>query len=144
LFAVLSRHSILGRLMPDNAPAGAEEAEAAFLEGLGEARKSLPGDLPHQLFAARTLGLTRRLPAETLKDYLSGLLIGHELASGLVRMHATLAEATPLLLIGEQTLCRRYARALGAMGVKPAAQLENTAPQGLFRFAVAAGLVARA
>jgi 2-dehydro-3-deoxygalactonokinase len=141
LFAVLSRHSILGRLMPDDAQPAADDADAAFLAGVAAAKASLPGDLPHQLFATRSLGLTRRLAGAVLKDYLSGLLIGHELVSGLARMHGTLAGHTPLLLIGEQTLCRRYVRALGSLGVEPTAQLDNTAPQGLFRFAAAAGLL---
>ena len=144
LFAVLSTHSILGRLMPAGAPADSGAADEAFGHGIQAARDSRPGDLPHQIFAARTLGITRRMAPELLKDYLSGLLIGHELVSGLARTHDTLAAGTPLLLVGEGALCRRYARALELMGVRPAARLENTAPRGLFQFAVAAGLVAPA
>lgn len=140
LFAVLSKHSILGRLMPEGAASDASAADAAFAEGIAAARESRPGDLPHQLFATRTLGLTRRMAPELLKDYLSGLLIGHELTSALAR----LSDGKPLLLIGEGSLCRRYARALDVFGVRPTAQLENTAPKGLFQFAVAAGLIAPA
>ena len=142
LFAVLSTHSILGRLMPKGAPADGAGADDAFGQGIRAARDSRPGDLTHQLFAARTLGITHRMAPELLKDYLSGLLIGHELVSGLAGARDTLAAGTPLLLVGEGALCRRYARALELMGVQPAAQLENTAPRGLFQFAVAAGLIA--
>jgi 2-dehydro-3-deoxygalactonokinase len=141
LFALLSQHSILARLMPESGPADADEADAAFVKGIGEAQKSHPGDLPHQLFTTRSLGLTHRLSNAVLKDYLSGLLIGHELVSGLNRMRGSLTNDTPLLLIGEALLCQRYARALAVLGVIPTALLENTAPQGLFRFAVAAGFV---
>ncbi|QQP91196.1 2-dehydro-3-deoxygalactonokinase [Skermanella sp. TT6] len=144
LFAVLSRHSILGRLMLDDAaasPADRSAAEAAFAAGVRTARDGLAGDLSHQIFAVRTLGLTRRLPPEVLKDYLSGLLIGNELVSGLARMRDTLAGDTPLLLIGDAALCRRYVRALDLLGTVPAALLDNTAPRGLFQFAVEAGLV---
>ncbi|WP_158046345.1 2-dehydro-3-deoxygalactonokinase [Skermanella pratensis] len=143
LFAVLSRHSILGRLMPDDpATVSADQsADAAFAAGVRTARDGLPGDLAHQIFAARTLGLTRRLPPGVLKDYLSGLLIGNELVSGLARMRDTLAGDTPLLLIGEAGLCRRYVRALDLLDTVPAALLDNTAPRGLFQFAVEAGLV---
>jgi len=141
LFAVLSKHSILGRLMPADESSDSQACEAAFLDGVNAARKSLPGDLAHQIFATRTLGLTRRLPAEALKDYLSGLLIGHELVSGLAHMRDTLSSDAALLLVGEDALCGRYVRALEVLGVRPAAKLENTAPRGLFQFAVAAGLI---
>jgi 2-dehydro-3-deoxygalactonokinase len=141
LFAVLSRHSILGRLMPEEAGTDASARDAAFTAGVEAARNGSTGDLAHQIFATRTLGLTRRLPAEVLKDYLSGLLIGSELVSGLALMRDTLAFDTPLVLIGEDALCDRYVRALEVLGVRPAAKLENTAPRGLFQFAVSAGLV---
>ena len=91
LFAVLSRHSILGRLMPEDEGTDAQARDAAFTDGVNAARNGSAGDLAHQIFATRTLGLTRRLPAEALKDYLSGLLIGSELVSGLALMRNTLA-----------------------------------------------------
>ena len=53
VFAVLCKHSILGRLMPAVA-APHEEDPAAFTAGLEAARASGPGDLTHQLFATRT------------------------------------------------------------------------------------------
>lgn len=146
LFAVLTRHSILGRLMPTDAEnaADAEARDAAFAHGVREARAGGPGDLPHQIFSARTLGITRRMAPELLKDYLSGLLIGHEMVSGLARMGGALGSGRPLLLVGDGTLCRRYVQGLGLLGVVPTARLENTAPRGLFQFAIAAGLIAPA
>ena len=118
LFAVLSRHSILGRLMPEDEGTDAQARDAAFTDGVNAARNGSAGDLAHQIFATRTLGLTRRLPAEALKDYLSGLLIGSELVSGLALMRNTLASDTPLVLIGEEALCERYVRALDVLGVR--------------------------
>ncbi len=144
LFAVLKTHSLLGRLMPgpDAPPARAEDEAAAFTLGLDAARTSEPGALPHQLFATRTLGLTRRLPPEALSHYLSGLLIGHELTASLAMMRRVWPDrAPPLLLIGDAGLCRRYAHALDHFGAPVAAQLGNTAPRGLFQFAAAAGLI---
>jgi 2-dehydro-3-deoxygalactonokinase len=140
LFAVLRRHSLLGRLMPEQ-DAAPDAAEAAFTQGLETARRSGPGDLAHQIFAARTLGLTHALPAAALKDFLSGLLIGHEVLSGLGR--AAQADL-PLALIGEPGLCRRYAGVLQHFGAAPALQLGNTAPPGLFQFALAAGRITSA
>lgn len=140
LYAVLSKHSILGRLFAD-VPASGVEADAAFADGIAAASASQRGDLPHQLFSVRTLGLTGKLAPGVLKDYLSGLLIGHELVSGLASMRRGGVADMPLVLIGEPALCFRYSRAFALMNVTPAALLENTAPAGLFHFAVAAGLL---
>jgi len=142
LFAVLCSHSILGRLMTEPTP-GPAEAKTAFAMGLQRARKSRPGEWLNDLFSARTLGLTGRLPQRLLKDYLSGLLIGHELVSGLAGAASILRDKAPLYLVGDGALCRRYAGAFAAMGVKVAAVLENTAPRGLWEFARAAGLLAQ-
>jgi 2-dehydro-3-deoxygalactonokinase len=140
VFAVMTRHSILGRLMTEEAP-DAATGDAAFAAGVEAARQSRPGDLLHQLFAARTLGLTHRLPAAALRDYLSGLLIGQELTSGLGRLAAAGEDMPPIVLIGDVALSQRYVKALELFEVAPAALLGNTAPRGLFHFAVAAGLV---
>ena len=141
IFSVLVKHSILGRLMTDEAGADAGATEAAFLQGLMAARDSQPGDFMHQIFAARTLGLTHRLPQHLLKTYLSGLLIGHELVSGLAKSSTTLQAQGPLLLIGEVSLCQRYAKAFAALGVTVAGILDNPAPRGLWEFAKALGLI---
>jgi len=142
LFAVLCSHSILGRLMTEPIPEPAE-ARAAFERGLQRARESRPGDWLNDLFSARTLGLAGRLSRHLLKDYLSGLLIGHELISGMAKASSLLLGRAPLYLVGEGALCRRYADAFADMGVKIAAVLENTAPRGLWEFARAAGLLAQ-
>lgn len=137
MFAVLCQHSLLGRLMPEEKGI-ADEAEAAFARGVDMARNSRPGDLAHQIFATRTLGLTKQMPHSVLKDFLSGLLIGHEVVSAMSRVSAE----APLALIGDGTLCARYANAMSMLGRAPAMQLGNTAPAGLFNFAMAAGLIA--
>jgi 2-dehydro-3-deoxygalactonokinase len=144
LFAVLLKHSILGRLMTEAAVPDPNAAEAVFAEGLDAAGKSGPGDWLNQLFWTRTLGLTRRLPQHLLKDFLSGLLIGHELASGLAGASSVLKSGAPLILIGDEALCKRYAAAFARMGVAVSAILDNTAPAGLWEFARAAGLPATA
>ena len=148
LYAVLRQHSILGRLMPEPT-AAVPEAErtaaqaAAFAAGVDAARGSAPGALGHQLFAVRTLGLTGRLAPDALGDYLSGLLIGHELVAGLAASAAARAAGAPLVLIGEAALCRRYADALALIDVRVDALLDNTAPRGLWAFARASGRLPR-
>ena len=144
LFAVLRQHSVLGRLIPADA-ASTEEAEQnkqAFLAGVDAARNEGQLGLSHQLFAVRTLGLTAELPATALADYLSGLLIGHELRAGLLWRDSANLSAAPLVLLGEPHLCQRYADALARFDVVASFVLPNTAPAGLWRLALAAGLVA--
>ena len=108
--AVLLEHSILGRLVAPSAGPG-EASDAAFLRGVR--RSGEPGGLLHHLFGTRALGLLGDLgPAET-DDYLSGLLIGHEI-------RAAAAEAPPgrtIHLAGAATLCRLYALAFGELGL---------------------------
>ena len=74
----------------------------------------------------------------TNTDYLSGLLIGSEIVAALAQAPAEL----PLVLVGEPALCQRYAAALEALQRAPTALLGNTAPDGLWALAHAAGLVA--
>ena len=139
LFAVLKQHSILGRLMPEATAQNDPPDANAFALGLTTARDSGPGDLSHQLFATRTLGLTGRLPHAHLPDFLSGLLIGHELMSGLAFSKA--ADTRPLVLIGAPPLCARYQQALDFLGRTGSFTLDNTAPAGLWDLALAAGLL---
>lgn len=137
LFAVLTGHSILGRLMRPPPTTDEAAASAAFARGVRAAAAD-PAALSHSLFSVRSLGLTGRLAPEHLADYLSGLLIGHEIAAALTETRAAL----PLLLIGEGRLCRRYIEALRLIGADVTATLDNTAPAGLHDFARAAGLIA--
>lgn len=131
LYALLRQHSVLARLMPTDGPAA--PSHEGFLAGVDAARQ--PGALGHQLFSVRTLGLFKRLSPEQLADYLSGLLVGHEIAHELQGgLPANLA------LVGEPALCARYALALSRFGLAAPLQLDNTAPAGLWRLAQALGL----
>lgn len=143
VFALLCQHSILGRLITNTKPSDPAAAETAFLQGLQVARAGLPGDLLNQIFATRTLGLTQRLAHDLLQDYLSGLLIGNELASGLTKSGNWCRTQGPLLLIGEAALCQRYARAFDLFDISEVVILDNTAPRGLWRFAHALGLLGK-
>ena len=109
--AVLLEHSILGRLARPDAGRDVALGDAAFLRGVRRARE--PGGLLHHLFGTRALGLMGELAAEDTDDYLSGLLIGHEVG-------AALAEGMPegpVHLAGSETLCRLYALAFGEFGL---------------------------
>ncbi len=108
VFAALKGHTILARLMAEGASDG-----SGFKRGVkeGAALKSA-GGLLHRLFATRTLGLFDLLPPPELADYLSGLLIGAELAE-------SLSTAAPeAYVIGSGALSTRYAQAAKALGFR--------------------------
>jgi 2-dehydro-3-deoxygalactonokinase len=141
LYSVLLEHSILGRLVAET-PADPAAVERAFAEGLEAARESSRAALTHQLFAVRTLGLTKRLPGNVLAEYLSGLLIGHELVAGLAVSRPARKAGAPLVLVGDAALGQRYARALKTFDVAVHTRLESAAPRGLWELARAAGALA--
>ena len=134
LFGVLKRHSILGRLMQ-----GEEHDPDAFRQGLAYAGEAGSG-LLKRLFSARTLGLFDRLPPAGIASYLSGLLIGTEIAEALTwtRERAAQGEVT---VIGASDLAERYRQALEERGVAASRAGEDIAAQGLFRIARAGGLI---
>jgi 2-dehydro-3-deoxygalactonokinase len=78
----------------------------------------------------------QRLPGE-LPDFLSGLLIGAEIASTRVRADA-------VALLGDDALCERYARALGLAGVAVQRAAREATTRGQWRLARAAGLLGAA
>ena len=132
VFAVLSKHSILGRTQ-----AVSEQFQAdAFDRGVHVAL-STDGQrgVLSTLFSARTLGLTAELSAAQQPDYLSGLLIGHEL-SGLPDR----AKHQPIILVGAAALCARYQRALALCGFAQVSLAQDASARGLWQLAVAAGL----
>jgi 2-dehydro-3-deoxygalactonokinase len=122
VFAVLSSHSILGRLME-----GAASDEAAFERGLacGRAEGSA---LLHDLFSVRTLGLFGAIPPPALRSYLSGMLIGAEIAAAL-----RAAGEAPRAIVGAPALAARYRRAHGAEA--PVVDAETATVRGLLAIA---------
>jgi 2-dehydro-3-deoxygalactonokinase len=103
LFAVLRAHSILGRSMTEG-----PFDPAAFDEGVD--RGLADPALTAALFSVRTAGLDGRLAPSAAPDYLSGLLIGAEIAG------AGGGFAGPVHLIGAPALNDRYGRALTRAG----------------------------
>ncbi len=109
VYAVLQAHSILGALMAGEAP-----DSAAFRRGLD--RSGEDGGLLHHLFGVRAQGLFGAIPATGLRSYLSGILIGHEVAAMIA---ATRPET--VVLVGAPALCALYAEALLRHGCASAA-----------------------
>jgi len=106
LFAVLGKHSVL----KSDAPPTDEDA---FDEGLAAAGD---GDaLSARLFTVRSRVVGQGKPAETTSSYLSGLLIGSEVA-GAPRLLGLTGDE-PVALLGDERLCALYSRALDRRGV---------------------------
>jgi len=131
LFAVLREHSILGRTMAADAP----HAPEAFRRGW-EAGLAGDGALLHRLFGVRTLALFDALSPSEASSYLSGLLLGDEVRAAL-RHRA----APAVTLIGDATLCERYRDVLAGAGVASRMAQAGAARSGLWRIAIAAGLL---
>jgi 2-dehydro-3-deoxygalactonokinase len=130
LYALLTQHGILGRLMEFG---GAFDG-AAFDDGVQLGQRHA-AELPHTLFAARTAGLIGQRRPEALPDFLSGLLIGAEVAGA--RRQADTPRVT---LLGDGALCDRYARALQAAGVAVQRAAAEATTRGQWRVARAAAL----
>ena len=122
--------------------AAAAPDDDAFARGLKVARGSdaALGLLSH-IFSTRTLGLTGALAPTAQADYLSGLLIGHEVASLSRAQDQTPTTPQTLVLCGEPDLCRRYAVALQTYGFAAPTIATQATATGLWQIALAAGLV---
>ena len=140
VFAVLSEHSILGRTQQQ----GATFDGQAFDRGV-QVALSADGELGvlSTLFSARTLGLTGELAPTVQADYLSGLMIGHELAAlaTVQRRRRNNTSLPSIILIGNAQLCARYSRALDACGFAQVTLAEQATERGLWQLALAAGLL---
>jgi 2-dehydro-3-deoxygalactonokinase len=130
VFGALKGHTILGRLMADGADA------AGFARGVKEgAALGSAGALLNRVFAARTYGLMDKLTGSALSDYLSGLLIGAEIAE------AARKTSTEVTIIASAALAQRYTDALHLLGHASALAPQDCAAAGHWRLARAAGLI---
>ena len=142
MYAALSGHTILGRTMQrDGRP-----DDAAFLRGAGVAGTAAGrAGMLSTMFSCRTLGLTGELSPGAQADYLSGLLIGHEIAALLTLppfIDGSLPSSQRIALIGDEALCQRYQRVLALYGVAQADIAAAATEHGLWTLARHAGLIA--
>jgi 2-dehydro-3-deoxygalactonokinase len=136
LYSVLTQHSILGRLMQP-----ATEYDADAFERAVYYSHSDPFGLSAQLFSARTLALFDRIAPTGIGDYLSGLLIGHEIYTAEKALAAMGVQPDGVTLIGDIALMRNYQRALTLLGWSSRAAPAFPSATGLWRIAERAGLL---
>ena len=136
MYALLMKHSILGA-GASNDPAQPHNGEA-FVRGLHAAKESGAEGAFSRLFSTRARMLAGDLTSADVPDFLSGLLIGEELRIARLRHGDHVAS---LCLIGESSLCQRYATAATYFDYARPVIIDDAAAQGLWQLASAAGLL---
>ena len=130
VFGALKEHTILGRLMREGAP----DADS-FARGVQEgAALGTAGALLNRIFATRTYGLMNKLPDTALSDYLSGLLIGAEVAD------ATRQTKSAVTIVASPALAQRYTAAMRLLGYQSSHAPDDCVAAGHWCIARAAGL----
>jgi 2-dehydro-3-deoxygalactonokinase len=137
LFAALRDHTVAGafaRTAPAKSPGeaftlGAQRGAAAAACQGGTGLLGL-------LFGARSLPLMGSLPEDDAGEYLSGLLIGAEIAEG-----RRLYPGEEPHVAGAEALVERYRAAFESLGVSARAAPPRAAARGLFRIARDGGLL---
>jgi 2-dehydro-3-deoxygalactonokinase len=132
IFAAARDHTILGRLMKEGTPTG-----SAFLRGVAYgAWPGSPGALLHRLFGVRTAALFGETDGVDLADYLSGLLIGAEIAD------QGQLDRRPVHIIASDALAERYRSAAASLGVNAEIVPSECVVDGYVAIARMAGLIA--
>jgi 2-dehydro-3-deoxygalactonokinase len=113
LFDILRRHSVLvgvGDLALAN-------SSLAFVRALAQTAEHPQADLTHLLFEVRSRQLAGELQPHEAAGYLSGLVIGQDVAGAMRQFADDLSLAPATTLIGASDLCNRYATALDMRGL---------------------------
>ena len=115
LHHLLLQHSLLGAGLPPQQP-----DTAAFRDGLETGCNDR--SILSRLFEVRAAHILGSRPAESTSEFLSGLLIGHEVA--LMQQQFAPDSHSPLTLIADGSLAERYQQAMIFAGI-PAQLLEG-------------------
>ena len=134
IYAACRGHTILGRLMAKEAGPSRKGFSRGVRDGGAEGN---PGALLNRLFGVRTAGLFGDLADTDLGDYLSGLLIGAEIADARGR------RAGPVRIIASDMLAERYAGACAELGVSADIVASDRIAHGYAALARLAGLTAQ-
>lgn len=132
VFAALRDHTILGRLIQPGPGQPGPGDDDAFRQGVQAGQQD--GALLGRIFRARTLALMDRLAPDRIADYLSGLLIGDEIA------HNARDPKGPVTIIGRGDLAARYQKAFEVLGIEAVIAPPGMARRGLWEIARMGGL----
>ena len=128
-YALLAQYSILAKSLPEASGAPVALDTAAFLQGIDRAQTSHVSrqGLLGNAFSTRVKSLFNELQPAQAASYLSGLVIGDELAA------MRLPVGGEVIVIGSATLCERYTLALAHLGVPTRPMGNQAAWAGLHR-----------
>ena len=114
MFELLSRHSVMVRDGFDER----EINDAAYQAALARVKAHPDVELLHRIFEVRSRRLMAEMPAEDAASFMSGLLIGSDVA-GAARLFAAETRGKLVCLIAAPELVRAYSSALRAFGLTP-------------------------
>lgn len=136
VYDLLMNNSLIG-LVAD----GTDFIENIFIKGVKDGASWNPerGTLLTKVFSARAGVLLDRLSSEEVSSFLSGLLIGSEVASGLLRTENNISRQ--LMIVGNQTLTDRYAMAFKILGRGDCKISSSAAARGYSRIVCEQGLI---
>ena len=143
VYAALCLHTILSQTIDPN-PRLSFDAEA-FGRGVDLAGSIASEGVLSDIFTSRTLALTGALTGEQQADYLSGILIGHEIYAMTVSRaypNSRLVRQSPITVVGEENLCLRYATALKRLGYPDVRFSREAMQRGLWEVGIQSGLIA--
>ena len=124
LFALLNERSVLVPDVPQVFDAN------VFDVGLAAIRVHGPERLLNLLFSTRSRQLSGELPPEHSAAYVSGLLIGADVAAGLAAVAANARRPQPIFVVGDAPLSEHYVRALAHFDVSAETVASTTATLG--------------
>jgi 2-dehydro-3-deoxygalactonokinase len=137
LFSAIKDHTIAGAFARAAPPRALGEAFArGVARGAATAGGEANGGLLGALFGARSLPLMGKLREDEAGDYLSGLLIGAEIAEG----RRLFPDEAPRVA-GAEALVARYLSAFAALELAASAAPARAAARGLHLLAGQAGLL---
>lgn len=110
LHHLLLSNSLIGANLPEQST-----DPEAFTQGLEQGFEE--PDLVRRLFEVRAARVLGKLAKTSVSDWLSGLLIGHEVAQ-MKRHYALPSGNGPLVVVGSDNLLQRYLPALHMAGLK--------------------------
>jgi len=134
IFAALTQHTILGRLITEN------ENQDGFVVGVHEGFSSQEedGGILSKLFGARAMPLLELMSPDSIKDYISGLLLGTEIKEA---VQSGFGNNVNPVICGTADLVARYKKALEICGIQTELGKDHLAAFGLYRIAAAAQLL---
>lgn len=140
MYALIIKQSILAAGVSDGQDKPLKKD--AFLRGVQCARESGSKGAWSRLFSVRTLMLNGELSPDDTADFLSGLLIGEEFR--VMRSSDSFDANIPISLIGEASLCHRYAMAAEHFDYHAPSIVHDASSYGLWELARQSGLLTQA